>query len=117
MEQNIENIIVSIIAQYLMDDKEGMKKLVSFFLDRVMLEEAKMQVGAKAYERTGSRKAHRNGYRQRSLKTRYGTIELNKPQIREFPFETQVFDRYSRVERATRNAKLNRTFKAYLRGR
>ncbi|WP_081895220.1 IS256 family transposase [Mesoaciditoga lauensis] len=104
MEQNIENIIVSIIAQYLMDDKEGMKKLVSFFLDRVMLEEAKMQVGAKAYERTGSRKAHRNGYRQRSLKTRYGTIELKKPQIREFPFETQVFDRYSRVERATRNA-------------
>ncbi len=94
----------NIILQYFENDKEAMKNLISFFLDRVMFEEAKMQVGANAYERSGSRKAHRNGYRQRSLKTRYGTIELDKPQIREFPFETQVFDRYSRVERATRNA-------------
>jgi transposase-like protein len=93
-----------IILQYLEDDKEAMKKLLSFFLNKVMLEEAKIQVGANEYERSHLRKAHRNGYRQRSLKTRYGTIELDKPQIREFPFETQVFDKYSRVEKATRNA-------------
>ena len=62
-----------------------------------------MQVGAGEYERSYSRKAHRNGYRTRSLKTRYGTIKLDKPQIREFPFKTLVFDRYSRVEKATRN--------------
>lgn len=62
-----------------------------------------MQVGAGEYERNSSRKAHRNGYRTRSLKTRYGTVTLDKPQIREFPFKTLVFDRYSRVEKATRN--------------
>jgi len=56
------------------------------------------------YERTTSRKAHRNGYRKRALKTRYGTLELLKPQLREFPFQTQVFERYSRVEKALQNA-------------
>ena len=92
-----------IILQYLEDDKEAMKHLVSLFFNAVMKEEARMQVGADEYERSDSRKAHRNGYRTRSLKTRYGKIELKKPQIREFPFETLVLDRYSRVEKATRN--------------
>ena len=59
-----------IILQYLEDDKEAMKHLVSLFFNAVMKEEAKMQVGADEYERSNSRKAHRNGYRTRSLKTR-----------------------------------------------
>jgi len=93
-----------IILKYLEDDKQAMKNLLTFFLNEVMKEEVNTQTGANPYERNSSRKAHRNGYRQRTLKTRYGNIELNKPQIREFPFETQVFDRYSRVEKAMRNA-------------
>ncbi len=93
-----------IILQYFEDNKQSMKGLLSFFLNKVMEEEALNQVGAEHYQRVDSRKAHRNGYRQRSLKTRYGEIELRKPQIREFAFETQVFDKYSRVERSIRNA-------------
>jgi len=58
------------------------------------------------YERTSSRKAYRNGYKKRTLKTRYGTLELLKPQLREFPFQAQVFERYSRVEKALQNARL-----------
>ncbi len=69
-----------------------------------MQSQAKAQIDAHPYERSDSRKAYRNGYKKRSLKTRYGTIELSKPQIREFSFETQVFERYSRVEKALRNA-------------
>jgi transposase-like protein len=34
------------------------------------------------------------------LKTLEGNLELNKPQIREFLFKTNVFERYSRVEKA-----------------
>ena len=93
-----------ITLQYLEDDKEAMKNLISAFFNAVMKEEVNMQVGADEYERSDSRRAHRNDYGTRSLKTRYGKVELKKPQIREFPFETLVFDRYSRVERATRNA-------------
>jgi putative transposase len=77
-----------------------------------MLQEALQQTGAASYERTDARKAHRNGYKDRSLKTRYGEMILRKPQFREFPFETQVFGRYVWVEKALVNA----IVESYLRG-
>jgi transposase-like protein len=64
-----------------------------------MEEEALLQTGAKRYERTNTRKASRNGYKFRNLLTKYGELELSKPQFREFPFEIQVFEKYSRVEK------------------
>jgi len=50
--------------------------------------------------------------KERSLKTRYGGTTLQKPQFREFPFETQVFGRYARVEKALVNA----VVESYLQG-
>ncbi len=73
---------------------------MTYFLNLVMQLEAIQQSGAEPYQRSESRKAHRNGYKERSLKTRVGEITLKKPQFREMPFETRVFERYSRVERA-----------------
>ena len=93
-----------IIHQFLEDNEEGMRQLITYFLNAVMKEEARIQSGALPYERTSSRKAYRNGYRKRQLKTKYGTVELLKPQLREIPFKTRVFERYSRVEKAFRNA-------------
>ena len=89
-----------IISSFLKDSKDGKKRLVEWFLNSVMEEEARIQVSSLPYERTEERKGHRNGSRTRTLKTVDGKLELKKPQIREFPFETRVFDRYSRVERA-----------------
>ena len=34
------------------------------------------------------------------MKTRVGEIILDKPQFREFPIETKVFERYSRLEQS-----------------
>jgi transposase-like protein len=69
-----------------------------------MNEEVAQQAGVPRHASSSSRRAHRNGYRQRSLKTRYGEITLLKPQMREFPFEIKVFERYSRTEKALVNA-------------
>ena len=77
-----------------------------------MQNEALEQLGAERYQRTPTRKAHRNGYKGRSLKTRVGEITLQKPQFREFSFETKVFERYSRVEKALINA----IIESYLQG-
>ncbi len=93
-----------IILQFLQDNEEGIRQILTWFLNAIMEYEAQLQAGATHYERTISRKAHRNGYRKRTLKTRYGALELLKPQLREFPFQTQVFERYSRVEKALQNA-------------
>ncbi len=76
-----------------------------------MEEEALLQAGAQRYERTDSRKASINGYKPRTLRPRWRTRTL-KPQFREFPFETQVFDKYSRVEKAI----LTAVAESYLQG-
>jgi transposase-like protein len=66
-----------LIEDYLSDQENGMKT-------QVMLAEAFQQAGVARYECTDARKAHRNGYKDRSLKTRYGETVLRKPQFREF---------------------------------
>ena len=63
---------LALIEDYLSDQENGMKTLITGFLNQVMLAEALQQAGAAQYERTDARKAHRNGYKDRSLKTRYG---------------------------------------------
>ena len=96
--------ITDLADDYLVDRKECLKKLTTTLLNEVMQQEAENQIQARPYERTGKRKAHRNGTRPRKLKTIHGEIELEKPQIREFPFETTVFERYSLVEESVRVA-------------
>jgi putative transposase len=89
---------------YLIDKKDGMRKLTACLLNEVMQLEASKQIQAQPYERTGKRRAYRNGTRPRSLKTIHGEIELDKPQFRGLPFKTKVFGRYSRVEESVRVA-------------
>ena len=96
--------ISDLAEDYIVDPKKGMRKLTAGLLNEVMQLEAEKQIRARRYERTGNRRAHRNGTRPRSLKTIHGEIELDKPQIREFPFKTRVFERYSRVEESVRVA-------------
>ena len=92
--------LFSFIKDYLVYQEDGIRQLITWFLNLVMEEEALLQAGAQRYERTASRKASRNGYKPRTLLTKYGELELLKPQFREFPFETQVFEKYSRVEKS-----------------
>lgn len=103
---------IEFLEDYLIDQDDGLKKLLTWFLNLVMQLEAIQQADAEPYQRSDSRKAHRNGYKERSLKTRVGELRLKKPQFREVSFETKVFDRYSRVEKALINAVLE----SYLQG-
>ena len=101
-----------LLKDYLIDQEDGLKNLLTWFLNLVMQFEAMEQIDAEPYQRVGSRKAHRNGYKERSLKTRVGELRLKKPQFREIPFQTKVFDRYSRIEKALINA----IVESYLQG-
>lgn len=93
-----------LVADYLIDNQEGMKKVITWFLNKVMEEEALEQSGAYRYQRTESRRSYRNGTRPRTLLSRYGRLDLTKPLLRTIPFQTKVFERYSRVEKALENA-------------
>ena len=105
-------IPLSCIEDYLSDQNEGMRSLITWFLNLVMQLEALQQAGAEVYERTDARVCHRNGSKDRSLVTRFGDISLKKPQFREKSFETQVFGKYARVEKVLVNA----IVESYLQG-
>ena len=96
--------IFELLEDYLIDQDDGLKKLLTWFFNLVMQLEAIEQSGAEPYERNEARTAQRNGYKERSLKTRVGELILKKPQFRDRSFKSCVFDRYSRVELALTNA-------------
>jgi transposase-like protein len=92
--------LYELAQDYLSDPSGALQTLLATFLNMVMRCEAEAQAGAGYYERSEHRTATRNGYTERSLKTRIGEIKLQKPEFREKPFQTIIFERYSRVERA-----------------
>jgi putative transposase len=57
---------------------------LTWFFNLVMQLEAIQQSGAEPYERNEARTAQRNGYKERSLKTRVGELILKKPQFSVF---------------------------------
>ena len=57
-------------------------------------------LGAEARERTDSRRGYRNGSYGRKLTTRVGTLESEVPRDREGTFDTTLFQRYQRLEKA-----------------
>jgi len=101
-----------VVRNYLTDNDEGMKDLITLFLNKAMQEESDQQAGAGRYRRTSSRKTYRNGHRKRTLKTRHGELILNKPQLHDISFQTKVFERYSRTEKTLESAILE----SYLQG-
>lgn len=96
--------IGNLIKEYLVDQEDGMRKFLTCFLNCVMLFEATQQAGAIRYERTGTRTARRNGTKKRSLRSLYGMLSLDKPEFRDKPFKTVVFEKYSRIEKSLINA-------------
>jgi transposase-like protein len=80
-----------IIRDYLVDQDEGMRKVVTHFLNNVMQEEAAQQIGADHYERTDKRSAYRNGFKKRNLVTRYGKITLDKLNLGTTPLKARSF--------------------------
>ena len=68
--------------------------------NQVLVAQSKEQVCAAPYERTEDRTAYRNGFRDRQLTTRVGTLTLHVPRHRNGDFSTELFERYQRSEQA-----------------
>jgi putative transposase len=91
---------VSAVKQLLAADKEFLKPLVQTALQEVLEAEMTEAVGAEKGERSEGRLGYRSGYYTRSLITRVGKLELRVPQDRQGRFSTELFERYSRSEKA-----------------
>ena len=79
---------------------DAFSKLLETILNQVLMEQSKEQLGAAPYERTEDRTAYRNGFREREMTTRIGTITLRIPRHRNGEFSTTMFERYQRSEQA-----------------
>ena len=89
------------ILQLLSTDRnEAFKELLTSSLNSLLKAESLEQLKADLYERTEERTDSRNGYRERELNTRIGTITLQVPRHRNQPFKTMIFENYSRSEAA-----------------
>jgi transposase-like protein len=79
---------------------EAFSKLLEEIFNQVLRAQSDEQIGAAPYERTDERNAYRNGYRDRKLTTRVGTLILHVPRHRNGDFNTELFERYQRSEQA-----------------
>ena len=69
-------------------------------VNQVLEAQVTEQLKAAPFERSDERVGYRNGYRDREMKTRVGTLELRVPRVRSGSFSTELFERYQRSEQA-----------------
>lgn len=79
---------------------DWLRELVEWLYQEMLEMEFTEHLGAGHYERTADRQGYRNGYRERQLHTRVGTLTLRVPRDREGKFSTRLFERCQRSERA-----------------
>lgn len=92
--------VFSVWQQAAQEGDDGMRRLVERVVQEVLESEITRFLQAEPYERTQERRGYRNGYKPRLLKTRVGTIELLVPKDRDGQFQTELFARYQRSEKA-----------------
>ena len=81
-------------------DEDWLRQMVQNFTQAVIELEAEAQIGAGRHERTASRTAQRNGYRERGLATRVGELDLRIPKLRTGSFFPSLLEPRRRVEKA-----------------
>ena len=89
------------ILQLLSEDRnDAFKTLLQEALNTVLKSESEAQLHAEPYGRSDQRVDYRNGFRNRELNTRIGTLTLKVPRHRNVPFRSMIFDTYTRSESA-----------------
>jgi len=79
---------------------DPLKSLLRHTIQQVLEEELTAFLKAEPYIRTEERRGYRNGYKPRTLKTRVGRLDLMVPKDREGRFQTELFEKYQRNEKA-----------------
>jgi len=79
---------------------EALADAVTVLMNSAMVAERTDYLGVAPYERSVNRVSYANGYKDKALKTRLGTLSLNVPQTRDSEFYPQSLERGLRSERA-----------------
>lgn len=96
---NINNVTNG-LQDILINRNDYLAKMVRDALETAIKEQLSHFIGAGSYERTGERKGQRNGFYDRELKTRVGSLTLHVARDRDGEFCPTAFERYQRSEKA-----------------
>lgn len=99
LNQTLSNSILDPILNH---GLEGLADAVATLIDHAMLIEREQHIGAGPYQRSEKRDGYANGFKERQLNTRIGTLSLRVPQVRdsEQPFFPSALERGQRSEKA-----------------
>jgi len=97
---NIDDVI-ELIAQ---QGFQGLGEAVTVLINEAMKIERNQHLEAAPYERTISRMGYANGFKDKTVKTRLGKLDLQIPQVREGNFYPSILERGLRSERALKLA-------------
>ena len=92
--------ILGILQESSGNGDDPLKALLRHTIQQVLEEELTAFLKAEPYTRTEERRGYRNGYKPRTLKTRVGRLDLMVPKDREGLFQTELFEKYQRNEKA-----------------
>lgn len=100
MTQRKHIIDVAELKQIAQDQPDLLRPLIQAVIQEVLEAEMDEALQAGKHERNAERLGYRSGYYRRNLITRVGQLELRVPQDRQGHFNTAIFERYQRSEKA-----------------
>jgi putative transposase len=83
---------------------DALPEAIRLLINAALLLERQHFIGAGPYQRTPERQAHANGFKDKTLQTRVGAINVAVPQVREGGFYPQSLEQGVRSERALKLA-------------
>lgn len=100
-QSNELDSIVQLLAEHGFD---GMAQAIELLLNEAMKLQLNAALRAGPYERTSERRGHANGFKPKSVASRFGKLQLEVPQTRGVEFYPTVLERGERSERALKLA-------------
>lgn len=101
MAQQLEHKTIGDAVELLKENGfDGLAEAVTVLLNAAMVSERSEYLGAVPYERSESRSGYANGFKDKTVKTRLGSLSLKVPQTRDCGFYPQSLEKGLRSERA-----------------
>jgi len=95
-----DSTLIGILQESNETGSDPVKEMLRRTIQQLLEEEMTAFLNAEPYTRSRERRGYRNGYKPRVLKTRVGRLELMVPKDREGRFQTELFEKYQRSEKA-----------------
>ena len=102
--QNQSSEVAAVVQLLANEGFEGMANAMQILLNEAMKLERAEYLNADPYQRTEDRRSYANGFKDKTVNSRLGKLELRVPQTRDSEFYPSALQRGERSERAFRLA-------------